>query len=257
LQYAAVATLQYSAVAALQYVAVLSAFSRVLVDELVFAHPWCGRSRLRVASVHVHYKVAKTDPVAAVSDRKCHAHSFYIGLKRCLWRTKLDLLCGDFNMALYAVPYILTHGLPRMPKWPLLLSSYVWVKDVAGAILDEGENDSDSSSPRLRMDIGPPQPPPPPPPPPPARKIGGTGVGDFTCSIVLSLGPCNSWTRLVVRSRIARPRLRSTSIGRSAAGEAKIERASQTQPSIEITYVVHRHGTTCGVDECIARSSLL
>jgi hypothetical protein len=151
---------------------VLNAFSRVLVAELVFAHPWCGRSRLRVACVHVHYKAAKTDPAAAASDHKCHAHAFWTGLKFCLWRTKPDLLCGDFNMALYAVPYILTRGDVWMPKWPLLLSSYVWVKEgVAGAILEEDEGDNDNPSPRLRKSIGPPQPPPPPPPPPPARKI--------------------------------------------------------------------------------------
>ena len=53
-----------------------NAFSRCLVAEWVFAHPWCGRSRLRVACVHVHYKAAKTDPKTAVTDTKCHAHSF-------------------------------------------------------------------------------------------------------------------------------------------------------------------------------------
>ena len=159
----------------------LNAFSRCLVAELVFAHPWCGRSRLRVACVHVHYKAAKTDPKTAVTDTKCHAHSFWLGLKFCFLRTKPDLICGDFNMALYAVPYILTHGVARMPKWPLLLSSYVWVKESAGTIIEEDDDDSDgassrlrtsaSSNPRLRNNIGSSQPPPPPMPPPRARTL--------------------------------------------------------------------------------------
>jgi endonuclease/exonuclease/phosphatase family metal-dependent hydrolase len=75
-----------------------TAFSRVLVAELVFNRRWHGRDSIKVMSVHMHHQTAKK------TSQSQHTRQFWNGLAHVIQRHRPELMCGDFNMSLFAVP---------------------------------------------------------------------------------------------------------------------------------------------------------
>ena len=130
-----------------------SAFSRVLVAELVFVKPWCGRESIKIANLHTHFRTAKK------SVRAPSTQQFYVGLYNVIRRHRPQLMCGDFNMSLYNLVAAF-HG--RLQ--PVLLASYAWrsgVELTEVTEVDEDEVDDEDDAP-------------PPPPPLPRPAVVGT-----------------------------------------------------------------------------------
>ncbi len=127
------------------------AFSRVLVAELFFVKPWCGRDSVKIMNVHMHHRTAKK------SLRSESTLKFFQGLFHVIQRHRPHLMCGDFNMSLFQVLEAF-----RGHFEPVLLASYAW-RLVDGEAIPEGSEDSSDDSVV-----------PPPPPPPPAVAVRGT-----------------------------------------------------------------------------------
>ena len=119
-----------------------SAFSRVLVADLHFARPTLGRSRLRVASIHVHCSTAKR-----MKGMASGANTFYEGLFALLIRTQPDFIGGDFNMGLFNFPKELDDAAVRIRTKhrivPVCLASYVWRVGEPSMIAEVDGDDDD------------------------------------------------------------------------------------------------------------------
>ena len=104
-----------------------SAFSRVLVADLQFARPTLGRSRLRVARIHVHCSTAKRSQGMAKG-----ANTFYEGWFALLIRTQPDIIGGDFNMGLFSFPKEMND---RPRGWAPSKASgrYFWLRTCGGS----------------------------------------------------------------------------------------------------------------------------
>ncbi len=130
------------------------AFSRVLVAELFFVKPWCGRDSIKIMNVHMHHLTAKKT-VKAESTSK-----FFRGLFAVIERHRPQLMCGDFNMSLFQILAAF-----RGYFEPVLLASYAW-RQVDGSTIEEGGDEDSDDEPS----------PPPPPPPPPRSVVTGPGL---------------------------------------------------------------------------------
>ena len=138
---------------------VVHAWSRIIVAELVFWTPRCGREKVVVCSVHMH-----RDPAARRPGFVKGADEFWLGLHHRIARLQVNIIGGDFNMALWDVG----NRLGACGSQVTLVSAYAWRHvGVISAVAEEHHElhehaDSDG-------DIPPPPPPPPPPPftPPP------------------------------------------------------------------------------------------
>ena len=134
----------------------VDAWSRILVAELVFWKPRCGMEKVIVCCVHMH-----RDPAARRPGFVHGADEFWQGLHFRIANLKVNIIGGDFNMALWEV----TGRLLSQGSKVTLVSAYAWRHvGVISAVAEEGDAHADSDD-----DIPPPPPPPPPPPvmPPP------------------------------------------------------------------------------------------
>jgi hypothetical protein len=128
----------------------VDAWSRLIVAELVFWRPRCGREKVVVCSVHMH-----RDPAARRPGFVVGADEFWIGLHHRITRLKVNIIGGDFNMALWDVK----DRLMACGSIVTLVSAYAWRHvGVISAVAEEAADSDD--------DIPPPPPPPPYMPPP-------------------------------------------------------------------------------------------
>ena len=127
----------------------VEAWSRILVAELVFWQPRCGMDKVRVCSVHTH-----RGPAARRAGFTKGADEFWRGLHHRIVKRSIDIIGGDFNMALWDVK----SRLQQCGSEVTLLSAYA-LRQVSAisAVAEEGDGDTDSDGP-------------PPPPPLPLRR---------------------------------------------------------------------------------------
>ena len=138
--------------------AVVDAWSRIIVAELVFWKPRCGMEKVVVCCVHMH-----RDPAARRPGFVQGADEFWQGLHHRIAKLNVNIIGGDFNMALWEV----TGRLLLCGSKVTLVSAYAWRHVGAiSAVAEDCDDHADSDTPPPPP---PPQPKPPPPPPPPPQ----------------------------------------------------------------------------------------
>ena len=129
---------------------VVDAWSGIIVAELLFWKPRCGMEKVVVCCVHRH-----RDPAARRPGFVKGADEFWQGLHHRIAKLNVNIIGGDFNMALWDVKDRLGFCGSKVT----LVSAYAWRHVGAiSAVAEEGDAHADTDD-----DI----PPPPPPPPPP------------------------------------------------------------------------------------------
>jgi hypothetical protein len=80
----------------------LAAYSRILVVRATLVKPWAGRTSVIIANVHLHHCTAKQAPGFQQG-----RENWWSGFRNILSRFEVDIIAGDFNMALWEVVPIL------------------------------------------------------------------------------------------------------------------------------------------------------
>ena len=113
----------------------VEAISRILVVEVTLKQPWAGRTKIKIANVHLHYMTAK-----AQGPFKLHSQKWWAGFRSILERWDIDIIAGDFNMSLWMVVPIL-----RTTRIVSLVSAYAFLSDTSTVAIAEGNEDDASS----------------------------------------------------------------------------------------------------------------
>ena len=112
----------------------LNAISRVLVVEVTLKQPWSGRTTVTIANVHLHHMTAKVE-----SGFKEGSQKWWAGFRALIGRWDIDIVAGDFNMALWNVVPSL-----RKERVVTLMSAYAWLSGTAKSIHEDDEESGDS-----------------------------------------------------------------------------------------------------------------
>ena len=118
----------------------VDAMSRVLVVEVTLRQPWSGRTKITIANVHLHYMTAKGE-----GPFKDGSLKWWAGLRSILERFDVDIVAGDFNMALWKV----VPTLRRHQRIVALVSAFAFCTASSTAAIAEGNEDEDGSDDNL------------------------------------------------------------------------------------------------------------
>ena len=122
----------------------VNAISRILVVEVTLKQPWAGRTKIKIANVHLHFMTAKAQGVF-----KEHSQRWWAGFRSILERWDIDIIAGDFNMSLWMVVPIL-----RTTRVVALVSAYAFLSDNAAGAIAEGTEDEASGEDHLHPASG-------------------------------------------------------------------------------------------------------
>ena len=122
----------------------VNAISRILVVEVTLKQPWAGRTKITIANVHLHYMTAK-----AQGPFKKHSQQWWAGFRSIIERYDIDIVAGDFNMALWMVVPMM-----RPTRVVALVSAYVFLQNPTTVAIAEGNEDEASSDDNLHPASG-------------------------------------------------------------------------------------------------------
>jgi hypothetical protein len=121
-----------------------NAISRILVVEVTLKQPWAGRTKIKIANVHLHYMTAK-----AQGPFKLHSQKWWAGFRSIIERWDIDIVAGDFNMSLWMVVPML-----RPTRVVALVSAYAFLQNPTTVAIAEGNEDEASSEDNLHPASG-------------------------------------------------------------------------------------------------------
>ena len=122
----------------------VNAISRILVVEVTLKQPWAGRTKITIANVHLHHMTAK-----ALGAFKRHSQQWWAGFRSIIERYDIDIVAGDFNMALWMVVPMM-----RPTRVVALVSAYVFLQNPTTVAIAEGNEDEASSDDNLHPASG-------------------------------------------------------------------------------------------------------
>ena len=117
----------------------MNAMSRVLAVEVTLKQPWSGRTTVKIANAHLHHMTAKGDGKFNLGSKK-----WWAGFRGLIERWDIDIVAGDFNMALWKVVPSLRHE-----RVVALVSAYAFCSATSNAAIAEGNEDEDGSEENL------------------------------------------------------------------------------------------------------------
>ena len=121
----------------------VDAISRILVVEVTLKQPWAGRTKITIANVHLHYMTAKGE-----GPFKDGSLKWWAGFRSILERFDVDIVAGDFNMALWKV----VPTLRRHQRIVALVSAFAFCTASSTAAIAEGNEDEDEDGSEENLD---------------------------------------------------------------------------------------------------------